>query len=103
MPRRSTLQSKTDDTAFPVRVKVKVPPHGLGGTLTEAHIWLQQELGSREYAQHNQPGLACSTAAFYFRTVEAAERFLAAFPTFELADGTTLPVYYSPTQSGRIG
>ena len=34
--------------------------------------------------------------AWYFRTVEEAQAFVAAFPMLELADGTELPTYQSP-------
>jgi hypothetical protein len=34
--------------------------------------------------------------AWYFRRVEDAQRFVAAFPMLVLADGTELPAYQSP-------
>lgn len=88
MPRRTAPQSKTDDLAFPVRVKIAVPPLGLGRMLDHVFAWLKAELGAREYACHSQPGIGCDTMAVYFRSAEAAQRFVEAFPDLELADGT---------------
>ena len=90
MVRRSTPRSKTDDRAFPVRVKVRNPVSGPGWLpMTQAEVWLREQLGAGEYAHHGQPGFDCHTMAFYFRSVEAAQRFLDAFPVFRLADGTS--------------
>lgn len=35
-------------------------------------------------------------AAVHFRSVEAARAFMSAFPSFELADGTTSRIYTAP-------
>jgi hypothetical protein len=95
MSRRSTPQQRTDELAFPVRVKIAVPPHGLGVMLNRMHEWLRAELGKGEFACHAAPGIGCDTAAFYFRTVPAARRFVEAFPDAVLADGTLSPAYAS--------
>ena len=92
MVRRTPPQAKTDDWAFPVRVKVIVPAGGLGIELFRAHDWLRKEIGRGNYACHS----AGHAAAFYFRSTEAARRFLAEFSIFELADGTRSPGYTSP-------
>ena len=90
MVRRSTPRSKTDDRAFPVRVKVRNPVGGPNWLpMAQAEVWLREHLGAGEYAHHGQPSFDCHAMAFYFRTVDAARSFLEAFPEFELADGTS--------------
>ena len=83
MPRRSTPQARTDDRLFPVRVKFHVPGDGLGLLSDRVHAWLREELPRREWAWHSVGG----AAALYFRRIEDAQRLIAAFPEFELADG----------------
>ncbi|MGB7372418.1 hypothetical protein [Erythrobacter sp.] len=95
MSRHSIRQAKRDDLAFPVRVKVRVPADGLGELLDRMLVWLRNNNGSLHFACHNQPGIACSTAAFYFRDVRSALDFIDAFPQAELADGVASPAYRS--------
>lgn len=97
MAQRTRLQSKTDDLAFPVRVKLAVPPGGLGGTLNAIGVWLHEQVGKGNYAVHSAPGLGGDAMAVYFREVETARAFLVAFPKVDLADGTTSSAYYSPS------
>lgn len=55
--------------------------------------WLRANVPPLDFACHSAPGLACSTAAFYFRNVETAQAFVRAFQAAELADGSASPVY----------
>jgi len=96
MVRRSTPQSKTDDLAYPVRVKIAVPVGGLGNVLIEMQNWLRDQLGRGEYAIHSTRSTVGDAAAFHFRSIEAAQRFVDAFPSAELADGTVLQYNSSP-------
>ena len=93
MSRRSSPQAKQDDLAFPVRLKLTVPPMGLGKLTDAIDDWLRREVGPGDYASHSAPGIAGSTAAIYFRRAEDAAAFTAAFPQAELADGTLSPAY----------
>jgi hypothetical protein len=106
MDRRSPPQKRTDDHAFPVRVKVLVPERGFENLLLDMHHWLDAEVGRGSYAVHGAgPGLTHATA-WYFRRVEEAQAFVAAFPMLELADGTELPTYQSahlPFGAARSG
>lgn len=95
MTKHAIRSQRNDDHAFPVRVKVAVPKFGLGKLIDEIDCWLQAELGRGNFATHGAPGIGCDTAAFYFRTVDAAQSFIAAFPAAKLADGTTSPAYKS--------
>ena len=96
MVRRTRLQSKTDDLAYPVRVKFRVPQFGLGGTINRLAIWLRDELGRDRYAIHSVSVLAGQGMAIHFRTLEDAQRCVDAFPELEIADGVALSIYYSP-------
>lgn len=99
MTRRTTPQSKTDDQAFPIRVKLAIPHHdralwwALDDRLT---AWIR-ELGPLRCVQHAGGWSAKGDAmALYFRTLEDAQACVAAFPEFELADSVASPTYYSP-------
>lgn len=93
MTAHSIRQAKRDELAFPVRVKIRVPDTGLGKALDGMIDWLRANVPAAEYACHSAPGMACSTAAFYFRNVETAQAFVSAFRAAELADGLTSPAY----------
>ncbi len=98
MTRRSTPQSKIDDQAFPIRMKLAIPYHdralwwGLDDRLS---AWIR-EIGPLRCVQHSGGGYGQSQAmALYFRTLADAEACLAAFPEFELADGVGAATYSS--------
>lgn len=96
MERRSPPQKRIDDHAFPVRVKVVVPGRGFENLLPAMHRWLDAEIGRGGYAMHGAAATGTDATAWYFRRVEEAQAFVAAFPMLELADGTELPTYQSP-------
>ena len=96
MCRRSPPQKAIDDRAFPVRVKVLVPERGFENLLLSMDRWLEAELGRGNYAQHATATTLADAAAWYFRTVDDARAFVAAFPALVLADGTDYPTYQSP-------
>lgn len=73
MNRRSTPQAKIDDRAFPIRMFVHVPGNDFGLLFDETHRWLPVQCGSS-----------------YVR------KFIRAFPSLELADGTPSKTYTSP-------
>jgi hypothetical protein len=98
VPRRSTPQRQKDDAAFPVRVKVIVPPGGFGRLHVAMLEWLDRGPGQGDYACHGAEitGAGYDATAFYFRDVETAQAFVSAFPNIVLADGTDLSTYSSP-------
>ena len=97
MTRRSTPQAKLDERAFPVRLLVKVPPGGFGRRYMEAYEWLESRVGRSEYAWHGAGEVSgWDACACYFRRPDDAAAFIAAFPDFELADGTSECWYSSP-------
>jgi hypothetical protein len=95
MPRRSTPRKLQVDTAFPVRIKIRVPPHGLGMVLDDCYKWLNDNVGSDRFSQAATASLGGSATAFYFLCLEDALRFVDALPILELADGTLSPAYSS--------
>lgn len=99
MMRHSIRQAKRDDLAFPVRLKIRVPDTGLGSMLDRMMAWLRANVPAVDFGCHSAPGLACSTAAFYFRNIETAQAFVSAFPAAELADGIASPGY----STARLG
>lgn len=96
MSRRTTPQSKTDDLAFPVRLKIAVPAFGLGGDLVRIETWLREHIGAGNFAQASAAAIGGSAHAIYFKEPTDAVRFREAFPCLDLADGTISPAYTSP-------
>jgi len=95
MVRRTRLQSKTDDLAYPIRVKFRVPQSGLGATIERLAIWLRDELGENRYAMHSASVLFGQGMALHFRTLEDTQRCVDAFTELEIADGVGLSIYHS--------
>lgn len=90
---------KMDEAAFPVRLRIVVPPRGLGRLLDTMHEWLRTDVGTGNFASHSSAGLGCQGMAIYFRTVADARRFTDAFPQVALADGIKAVSYSSPYRS----
>lgn len=96
-------QQRMDDKAFPVRVKIAVGERGLD--MHTMVLWLQEQFPDGDFAHHSQHGPGQIDAAlFYFRSVEAAQRFLMTFPGLAYADGTVLSGYTSLAKqsAGRV-
>ena len=98
MIQRTRPQAKTDDHAFPIRVKLAIPHHDrvmlvgperpLGNLAArDRPATMREALGRLE---REGPGDGA------LRTLEDAQACLAAFPEFELADGVGSATYYSP-------
>lgn len=89
MVRRSTPPKKIDQVVFPIVVRFR--SHHFGPHYrpwTEPESWLLEHVGAGNFAHHEQPGWTGRVMAFYFRTAEAARRFVEAFPDRDLADDT---------------
>lgn len=96
MVRRSTPQWKTDEIAFPIRVRFEVPGRGFGNRLNDLHRWLRDTIGPGNYAVHSSSGLATDGMAVHLRIAEDANAVVLAFPDFQLADGVASVAYSSP-------
>lgn len=76
MERRSPPQKRTDDHAFPVRVRILVPERGFENLLLDMHHWLDAAVGRGSYAVHGAGAGLTHATAWYFRTVEDAQAFV---------------------------
>lgn len=85
MTRRSTPLAKRDDDAFPIRIKLAVPPEGLGKQLDEMNAWLRANLPAGSFAVHSARTIGGSAMAVHLVAIEDAVRFLDAFPGVLLA------------------
>lgn len=104
MVRRSSPQKKTDEAAFPVRIRLKQPVRGFGQRLHDVYNWLNTEIGPGQYAVHGSPMTGGDGLGIYLLDLEGARGFLQAFPDLSLADGTRLRAYSSPVHdTGRDG
>lgn len=87
-------QKRMDDGAFPVRVKISTAPRGID--MHTIGLWLQEQFPGGDATWHSQSGPGLIDAVmFYFRSVEAAQRFRTRFPDLSLADGIDLSGYTS--------
>ena len=74
MVRRSTPMSVTAERSFPVRVRVTVPPHGLGLRLNEMHEWLIQHAPDDGHFVGGERGPP-QAALVYFADIAVARAF----------------------------
>ena len=77
--RRSTLTSVTAETLFPVRVRVPVPPRGLGLRLNEMHDWLREHAPNGGHWVGSQHHGLSDAALVYFGDIKVAHEFCEAF------------------------
>ena len=101
MRHRSMPPRVLDDGAFPIRVKVRVPPQGFGPVLIEILRWLRSEVGEGNFARHEAERLEGEALALHFRQLRDASALLCAFPQLELADKTSSRAYLSPLRPKR--
>ena len=101
MSRRTSPQSRSDDVAFPVRIKIAVPRLGLGRRLDDIEAWLRAHVGRGGFACHSAVSTGTDALAIHFLNIEDAARFLAAFPDLELANGTLSAAYSAPGGTRR--
>ncbi|WP_276946632.1 SOS response-associated peptidase [Haematobacter massiliensis] len=96
MTRRTPPQWKTDFRAWPVTVRVLVPPGGLSRQ-NDIWPWLRSEIGNTEHAttSYLPPG-RIDVVEVHFRAIDDAQAFCARFPGLVLADGTENVTYSSP-------
>ncbi len=87
MSRHTSPNKKRVDDAFPVRLKIKIPPNGLGNLSSTIQVWINENLGTERCSVQSTRGIYCQATAYYFRSLLDAQAFLSAFPNLELADG----------------
>ena len=85
MSRRTAPAAQRDDDAFPIRIKLEVPPDGLGRLANEIPAWLQANLAAGSFATHSARTIGGSAMAVYFLRIEDALAFLDRHPQVDLA------------------
>ena len=86
MARYTAPNKQRVDDAYPVRIKVRFPPDGLGYLSSGTALWLKENLSGNLLANQSTRIVFCEVTAFYCRTLTDAQGFLDAFPALELAD-----------------
>jgi len=66
------------ERAYPVRVRVPVPPHGLGQKLNEMHEWLRERAPDGRHFVGSDRGPP-DAALVYFADIEVARDFCREF------------------------
>jgi hypothetical protein len=66
---------------FPLRVRIAVPPEGLGGQLGIIHAWLDHTCGAEGWATASAglAGVVNDAIAFYFADAALADAFVVRF------------------------
>ncbi len=79
--RTSREARREAERQFPVRVRVAVPPQGLGGQLAIMHAWLDETCGGDGWrsAPAGFDGVVNDAIAFYFADAAFAQAFVARF------------------------
>jgi len=70
MSRHTSPNNKRVDDAFPIRVKIKIPPNGLGNLISEILVWLRANIGDDRYSNQSITGVWCQARAYYFRDLK---------------------------------
>lgn len=81
MARSSQHQQREAERRYPVRVRIAVPPEGLGQQLALMHAWLDDTCGARGWAAApaGSVGVVNDAIAFYFADAAFAHAFVARF------------------------
>ncbi len=81
MTRASRQAQREVERQFPVRVRIAVPPEGLGRQLAVMHAWLDEICGAAGWssAPAGSAGVVNDAIAFYFESAALAHAFVARF------------------------
>ena len=81
MARASERAQRQVERRFPVRVRIAIPPKGLGRQLEIMHAWLDQTCGSEGWASApaGLSGIVNDATAFYFEDAAFAHAFVMRF------------------------
>jgi hypothetical protein len=81
MARSSQHQQRETERRYPVRVRIAVPPEGLGQQLALMHAWLDDTCGAPGWAAApaGRVGVVNDAIAFYFADAAFAHAFVARF------------------------
>jgi hypothetical protein len=81
MSRASEQAQREAERRYPVRVRIAVPPEGLGRQLDLMHAWLDDTCGAEGWAlmPAGTVGVVNDAIAFYFADAAFAHAFVARF------------------------
>lgn len=81
MTRASTQARRQTEERYPVRVRIALPPEGLGRQIEVMHGWLDETCGSEGWAMAPAGfvGIRNDAIAFYFDDAAFAHAFVARF------------------------
>jgi hypothetical protein len=81
MTRTSQLARREAEQRYPVRVRIAVPPEGLGRQLALMHAWLDDTCGHEGWATApaGTASIVNDAIAFYFVSAAFAHAFVARF------------------------
>jgi hypothetical protein len=81
MTRASTQARRETEKRYPVRVRIAVPPDGLGRQIEIMHAWLDETCGTEHWATApaGLVGVRNDAIAFYFDDAAFAHAFVARF------------------------
>lgn len=81
MTRASIQAQRQTERRYPVRVRIAVPPDGLGRQIEIMHAWLDQTCGTEGWATApaGLAGIRNDAIAFYFDDAAFAHAFVARF------------------------
>lgn len=100
MSRRSKPQKEVDLQAFPVKVFLNGLKGGFQLALPpgkDPHRWMKEHMGLGNMELYGAQSVYLGEGyVLLARTLEHVAKFLAAFPEFEIGDGTVSPMYNSP-------
>ena len=81
MIRASARAQREAERRYPVRVRIAVPPEGLGRQLEIMHAWLDETCGAEGWAVEpaGTTGIVNDALALYFEDAAVAHAFVARF------------------------
>ena len=81
MIRASMRAQREAERRYPVRVRIAVPPEGLGRQLEIIHAWLDETCGAKGWASApaGTTGIVNDALALYFECAAFAHAFVARF------------------------
>lgn len=99
------MARKPDLTAYPIRIRFRIPGAGLGWMTEATEDWLWDNADGHE-RQASYGGIGEHILTVYLRRIEDASGFMAAFPLLELADDAPpskpRPLPCEPASIGRV-
>jgi hypothetical protein len=91
MARHTAPNNRRVDDAYPIRVKVRVTPNGLGNMIGEIQGWIRDHMAPERCKNLPVRAIHQQATAYHFRNLQDAQAFLDAFPSLDLADGVDPP------------